>query len=200
MQLHNFTIQDNRPDRTSGPCEVGGLAALAAFDRPTPDIAYVTVQPPAGPLPAEFAAARSLVVLDQTVPVSVVRLEDGSEALRGSIDPVLVDAVVGAAPSDAGGPGVDLVPEQAQDPGPAPSALAPAGDPLLAACRKFQRRSEIESEARTRLVKRRRLVKRLGAELEEAAEDLAEDEAALALAESETLEARNLLIAAGGPR
>lgn len=200
MRLHNFTIRDSAPLRTSGPGELGDIPADVVFDRPTPDMALVTVRPVGAPgdrLPAECAAVTSLVILDQTVPVSVVRIEDESEALRGSVDPVLLDAFLAAAPTDAG-PGTD--PEQAQDAGPAPSAPAPAADPLVAKCREFERAHAAELKAREEVVGRRRIVKRLSAELEDANEDLAESEQTLLAREAETLEARRQVLDAGRGR
>lgn len=126
MQLANFTQSNQDPQRPSGPCEVGGRAAHCFFDRSSPDgPAKVTVRfdmTPRAPLP-EFARGReALVIAGTEVPVRAAEIEDGSEALQGSLDPALVDAVAGpVAP-----------PDPLAKPAPAPSDSDPganAGDP-----------------------------------------------------------------------
>ncbi len=106
---------------------MGGRDAHALFDRSKPGKASITVRfskMPGDPLP-EFARGReALVIAGSEVPVQAVNLECGAGALRGSLNPALVEAVAG--PAAPAGPAQDApVPVPAPAPGPG------AGDPPL---------------------------------------------------------------------
>ncbi|MYG04430.1 MAG: hypothetical protein F4173_19755, partial [Acidobacteriia bacterium] len=108
MRLENFSPSGQDPQRPSGPCLVGGRDAHAMFDRSKPGKASITVRfskVPGDPLP-EFARGReALVIAGSEVPVQAVNLECGAGALRGSLNPALVEAVAG--PAAPAGPAQD---------------------------------------------------------------------------------------------
>ena len=202
MQLHNLVIRENGPERISGTCEAGGHAAEAVFDRPTPDTALITIgfgTPPGSPLPPELAHVRSLSVLGQEVPVSAVRAEDGTAALRGGIDPVLVDAVLDAAPFAPEPPPAGR-PDRARDPGPGPAPADPpppppaAVDPLDAKIAALQAAKGVLAEGRKKLVAMQRLERGLRQQLEDATEDRTEAESALERLQAAAADARRQLI------
>lgn len=108
---------------------MGGRDAHALFDRSKPGKASITVRfskVPGDPLP-EFARGReALVIAGSEVPVQAVNLECGAGALRGSLNPALVEAVAG--PAAPAGPAQDA---PAPVPVPAPAPGPGAGDPPL---------------------------------------------------------------------
>ena len=140
MQLANFTQSNQDPLRPAGPCEVGGRAAHCFFDRSDPDgAAMVTVRfdmTPRAPLP-QFARDRtSLEIAGAQVPVRAAELECGAEALQGSLDPSLIEAVAGpAAPPDppADSPAESLPADLPA--GASPPADGDDGDELVALSR-----------------------------------------------------------------
>ena len=127
MELANFTLQNQDPQRPSGTCEVGGHPARATFDRRNPAAAKLTVQFGDGevtPLPPDAIDCAQIHIRGTAVPVQIVNLGDGTEALRGQIAPALADAVTGAATA-------------ASPAAPEPAAPVPdVSDPLVALSRK----------------------------------------------------------------
>lgn len=152
MELKNFRQENTNADKPAGPCELGGHPAHCFFDRSGVGLAWITIRASmdsGAPLPAALAGVRTLTVLGRGVPVSAVELKCGAGALRGSVDPELVQAVLDAAPkpdapeADAGAgadpdPGSGTAQEheqaQTQDPGQAQSqAGGPEAGPTPAA-------------------------------------------------------------------
>ena len=112
MELKNFRQANANSAKPAGPCELGGVPAHCFFDRSGVGLAWITIRASmehGAPLPAALAGVRTLTVLGKSVPVSVVKLDCGAEALRGSVDPELVQAVLDAAP-DPGASKADVDP------------------------------------------------------------------------------------------
>ena len=154
MELKNFRQANENADKPAGPCELGGHPAHCFFDRSGVGLAWITIRASmdsGAPLPAALAGVRTLTVLGRGVPVSAVELKCGAGALRGSVDPELVQAILEAAPkpdapareADAGaeadvdpgsGPAQEHEQAQTQDPGQAQSqAGGPEAGPTPAA-------------------------------------------------------------------
>lgn len=188
MQLAKFTQSNQDPQRPSGPCEVGGVAAHCFFERSGPDgAARVAVRfdmSPRAPLP-QFARDRAhLEIAGAQVPVRAVELECGAEALQGSLDPALVEAVAGpAAPPDPSGdlpvdppaapePPASKIPEAGASGAPQPEA--PVANPVLAKARAWQDASSRATAGAEQIRVQRRLARSLRQQAAEAEEDLAE--------------------------
>ena len=207
MELKNFQQANANSEKPAGPCELGGHPAHCFFDRSGPHFAYLTLRADmehGAPLPAALAGVRTLTVLGKSVPVSVVKLDCGAEALRGSVDPELVQAVLDADPGprdpdpvpegDAGADGGrDEAQDQAQSkdqaggPGPKPASAAPAADPLIAKFEDYKRRKAEEAQTAERAVALKRAVRNAEQELKDLREDLASVEGLLAQQHAETV-------------
>ena len=194
MNLRNFTQANQDPQKPSGPCEVGGHPAHCFFDRSNPSLAWITVRfdmTPAAPLPGFAKGCTELDVDGTAVPVRVVQLKCKAEALQGSIDPALVEAVVTATappavPADAA---AERPPAGAADPPPP----ADGGDAVMAKVKAYQGAKAACTEAQQKLAAVRKAERRLQRELEDAAEEREELEAALPALEASAREIRQQL-------
>ena len=107
LELVNFTVQNDDPQRPSGTCEAGGHPARAELDRSGPRARLTVRFGPDGEqvLPPEALDGVSLLIAGTAVPAAAVNLDGGGEALRARLDPALADALVGggaAPPADPG--------------------------------------------------------------------------------------------------
>ena len=203
MELKNFRQANANSAKPAGPCELGGVPAHCFFDRSGVGLAWITIRASmehGAPLPAALAGVRTLTVLGKSVPVSVVKLDCGAQALRGSVDPELIQAVLdaagkpGAPEADAGagadadpgsGPAQDQGPKQDQaqsqaggpEAGPTPAAppAAPAPAGVTALIEKLKNVERIESDIRKaeeNVVRLTRLERKLAADHRDSREDL----------------------------
>lgn len=180
MELTDFRQTNSSSMKLAGPCLLGGRELACEFDRSAGTFAFVTLRAAeGGRLPPAVAGVRTLTVLGNTVPVSTIQLENGSDALRGSIDPGLVQAVLQAAP-EAEAPEAEAAAPEGAPAGPAPGA-APAAPAALtgvgALIAKLRELEPVEAEIRTatkRVLRLERSERNLAEELEEVRGDLKE--------------------------
>jgi len=140
MTLENFVPNSADTDRPSGPCSVGGLHAHLFLDLSDPQgtgqgslLLRCSMDTEAA-LPPRLKEVASLAVNGNPVPVQAIKLQGGSEALRGRIPVALGRALVPPQEGATGNEPVTLaatlpVPNgPAEDmPLPPPAEAPPAG-------------------------------------------------------------------------
>lgn len=130
MKIANFSLADPDPLRPSGTCEAGGHPAHCFFDRSGPSLAWITLRfsmQEGAQLPGVAQGVTGLEIDGHPVPVRVAKLKCGAQALQGSIDPALVEAVAGPVP-DPFGPGEPPADHPAPPEPPEHPADPPAGE------------------------------------------------------------------------
>ena len=147
MDLTQFTPAGQDPARPSGPAELGGIPVHVFLDRSDP--AWITIRSSmaeGAPLVPRLQAVAEISVNGAAVTVRPVTLPGGAGALRGRIDPALVEALTGPLP--------DPAPEPRPEPGPAAPAGEPGPDPLVDLSRQL---SAARAEARAHAERGERL-------------------------------------------
>ena len=198
MELTHFTPGPDS-QRPAGPCTLGGRAAFCAVDRSDPALAWVTLSFGTGPAPLpEFALQVSEIsVAGIPVPVQPVKLEDGSGALQGSVDPALAGDFLALPPvSGEARPAPEAhAPETPAPPAPANLAAGPADgdDAVFAKVEAYRAAKAAHAEGLARVAPLRKAERRLRRELEDAAEEREELEASLPALETAVADARRQL-------